>query len=328
MRSGKAIGGARWQNAPAVPAPEISVVIPTLDRRTHVSQALEAVLSQQEVDLEAIVVDDGSSDGTSDAVAAIGDPRARVIRHETPLGAARSRNDGLAAAAGEWVAFLDDDDLWAPRKLRDQLDAAAAVDATMAFSPVVVVDASHRVIGLDPAPQPEGLLADLLRHNSIPGGCSNVIATTALVRAVGGFDEQLSVLADWDLWLRLAEAGKAAASTEPCVGYVEHEAGMHVQHAVTALRELPLIAGKRRAASGAPLAPESEQWLLLWVASGQHRAGHRLLATRTYLQAAVAFRSLGALRRALASPFSDRLVVADGLAPLRPLPSKPPWLPG
>lgn len=307
--------------------PEVSVVIPTLDRWALVSQALAGVLGQEDVELEAIVVDDGSSDETPERLAAIDDPRLRVLRHERPLGVARARNDGLAAARGAWVAFLDDDDLWAPRKLREQLDAAAAAGAAIAFSAAIVLDEGRRSVGVDPSPAPEGLLDDLLRHNSVPGGCSNVIATTELARRSGGFDERLSILADWDMWIRLAAGGSAAACRQPHVAYVDHPASMHVQNARAAPSELAALTAKHaELLAGRDIDMGGRVWFLLWVAGGQHRAGHRLQAAITYLRGAARFRSKGALLRALVAPFSDRMAVADHNSALRPLDTAPEWL--
>src|SRR3712207_5655017 len=105
--------------------PEISVVIPTRDRCAELMVAgLPAALGQEGVDHEVIVVDDGSADGTSALLADREEGRLRVIRNDSPRGVAAARNQGLRAALAEWVAFLDDDDLWSPHKLRDQLDAA------------------------------------------------------------------------------------------------------------------------------------------------------------------------------------------------------------
>ena len=308
-------------------APEVSVVIPTLNRWALVSHAVAGVLAQEDVALELIVVDDGSSDGTSERLAALGDPRLRVLRHERPMGVARARNDGLAAAAGRWTAFLDDDDYWAPRKLREQVDAAEAAGAALAYSAAVVVDGGHEPAGLDPAPPAEGLAQDLMRHNSIPGGCSNVIAPTALLHELGGFDERLSMLADWDLWIRLARSGPAARCEQPHVAYLDHGASMHVQQADLAPAELAYLADKHPDLVEESATPGSGAWFMLWTAAGQYRAGRRWRATATYLRTAVRYRSEGALLRALAAPFTDRYVRRDAIEQsLRPLGRPPAWL--
>src|SRR5918994_1592279 len=93
---------------------KVSVVIPTHDRRVWLYLTLRSVLRQHHHDLEAIVVDDGSTDGTAQMLAEIADPRVRVMRHASPRGVGASRNHGAAGAKGEWIAFVDDDDVWAP----------------------------------------------------------------------------------------------------------------------------------------------------------------------------------------------------------------------
>jgi glycosyltransferase involved in cell wall biosynthesis len=214
------------------------VIVPTRNRRPILARAVRSALAQNEVVLEVIVVDDGSSDDTPEWLhdAAL-DPRVRSLRNETALGPAAARNAGLATARGRWSAFLDDDDFWAPDKLRAQLDAAAVEDAGFVYSPTIVVDEKLVPIGVDPPAPPAGRLQDLLKHNSIPGGCSSAMATTESVRAVGGFDERLRVLADWDLWLRLADV-RGATTQSAAVAYVEHSGGMHVTGARATLAEL------------------------------------------------------------------------------------------
>jgi len=311
----------------AVPgAPEVSVVIPTLNRWALLRAALERVLTQEAVDLEVVVVDDGSTDETPRRLAEMAESRLVVHRHERPHGVAQARNAGMRLAGGEWLAFLDDDDLWSPRKLRLQLEAAEKAGATMAYGASLVLDEHYRPMGIDPPPPAEGLLQDLLRHNSIPGGCSNVIAKRRLVQDSGGFDESLRQVADWDLWIRLAEGGPAAKVEEVVVAYLDHPSGMHVKEAHVAPAELAYLQNKH---SDLIEAHDAQMgggaWFYCWVAAGQHRAGHRIAAARTYLRGARRYRSRGALARAGIGLVSGRLVQRDTLDPLRPADGLPPW---
>src|SRR3954470_18108452 len=100
--------------------------MPTRDRWVLATLAIECVLAQEGVELELIVVDDGSA---GEALRPVEDPRVRVLRSERSQGVARARHRGLRAAAPPWVAFLDDDDLWSPEHLRLTLAAAAAEGA-------------------------------------------------------------------------------------------------------------------------------------------------------------------------------------------------------
>ena len=127
-------------------APEVSVVVPTHDRSRLLALTLRSILGQRGVDLEVIVVDDGSTDDTAEVVAGLGDDRVRLLRHDTPQGVAAARNYGIAEAAGGWLAFCDDDDLWAPDKLARQLHAARETGRAWAYAGAVKIDADGRVV--------------------------------------------------------------------------------------------------------------------------------------------------------------------------------------
>ena len=224
--------------------PEVTVVIPTRNRAPLLGGALSSALVQEEVDVEVIVVDDGSTDDTQARLDRVGDPRVRRLRNATPEGAARARNAALALAAGEWIAFLDDDDLWAPRKLRRQLDAAAAAGASFAYGAAIVVDEGQGVRQEVSAPRADTIARDILARNVIPGGCSNAIARAELVRAVGGFDESLTMLAHWDLWIRLLQRCRAAACPQVVVASRRHAATTLARGEVDAIVELETLVRK------------------------------------------------------------------------------------
>jgi glycosyltransferase involved in cell wall biosynthesis len=194
-------------------APEVTVVIPTRNRRRFLEQAVGDALRQVDVSLEVVVVDDGSTDAS--AVAGIDqcDPRVRVLHVPTRKGVAHARNVGADSAHGEWLAFLDDDDRWAPGKLRAQLDIAAACGADWVYTAALTVDAHDRILFAEMPGEGPLDMPRLLAANPVPGGCSNVVARTELVRSLGAFDEKLSIIADWDLWIRLARNGQPCAES-------------------------------------------------------------------------------------------------------------------
>src|SRR5207248_7970393 len=187
----------------------VTVIIPTRDRWPLLSVTLRSALAQEDVALEVVVVDDGSTDETPERLASESDERVRVIRHPESRGVAAARNSAIEAARGEWIAFLDDDDLWAPHKLHTQLAAADERDAAWVYSSALVVDDRRSVLDVIDAPDPDRLLALLLAYNPMPAGASNVVARTKVVRDLGGQDETLSHFAGWDLWIKLALAGNA-----------------------------------------------------------------------------------------------------------------------
>lgn len=277
--------------------PEISVVISSYNRRRLLGAALASALGQQEVDHEVIVVDNGSTDGTSEDLADCEDPRLRVIRNPESLGSVGGRNTGLAAATGEWVGFLDDDDLWAPDKLRAQLRAALDSSRHWSYAGCVHIDDQGRIISGRPPPTPESVMADLPFRFVIPGGMSNVIWRRDALDVDGLLDPRLPFPADWDVSLRLARRGPPAAVRRPLVGYRQHASNMS-RHAVRFRQELDLLERKRAdMADGQGL-----DWGLQhrFVGSEALRAGSRRHALTSFGRA-MAAGDLGSLPRAMAS---------------------------
>ncbi len=202
--------------------PPVTAIVPTHNRRATLQTTLMSVLDQRDVDLQVIVIDDGSSDDTPAWLATVGDPRLQVIRHEVPQGVSTARNAGIAATTTPYVAFCDDDDLWAPGKLASQLDALETVpdaqwSCTSSVSFVVVHADLVELVHHQPAPAAADMLTGLLSNNVVPGGGSSVLAATQLVRDVGGF--RAGMAEDWDLWIRLALEAPAAPVDPPLVAY-------------------------------------------------------------------------------------------------------------
>jgi glycosyltransferase involved in cell wall biosynthesis len=229
--------------ATRVQEPEVSVIIPTRDRRDRVRSAIRSALAQRDVGLEVLVVDDASSDGTGAMVTALGEPRARVVRNDTSLGESGARNRGIDEAMGKWIAFLDDDDLWAPDKLARQLDALRTTGRSWAYGGEVVVDDDLNVLSGSPPPGPEEVAAALVRYNAVPGSASNVVVASELLARVGPFDPELRRTPDWDMWLRLIREGLPAAVNRPIVAIRLHPGNMSRDMGVM-IRELDVIAAR------------------------------------------------------------------------------------
>lgn len=181
------------------------------------ARSLGAVLGQRDVELDVVVVDEGSQDRTPQLLASL-DGRVRVLRHAAPKGLPAARNAGLALATHRWVAFCDDDDLWAPDKLASQLVACEQAGARWCAVGSVNVDihdritGSHRPVGGDVA-------VALRVGNLIPGGGSGVLVERSLVEEAGGFDEGLRAAEDYDLWVRLAQLSPLAVVDRPLLAY-------------------------------------------------------------------------------------------------------------
>jgi glycosyltransferase involved in cell wall biosynthesis len=305
------------------PPPEVTIVIPTQGRWPLLRRTLSGVLRQQGVDFEVVIVDDGSSDETAERLAELGDRRIRPIRQEVSRHVAAARNAGIAAAKGEWIAFLDDDDLWAPKKLRTQLGAAAARKADFAWCAGLVVDAQCSILETWPARDPDEILGLLLRGNWMPAGASNVVARAEVVRELGGFDERLRHFADWDLWIRLAAAGRGAACPEPLVAYVRHPQNMVLMEPRGLVRELRALAAKHRAAADRyGVRPDrvlpDQAGVFRWLGASQARSGRPVRAAAYYVRAGLARSPYGrrrslrdAARALLGEVPTDRPVTID-----------------
>jgi glycosyltransferase involved in cell wall biosynthesis len=182
----------------------ISVIIPAYNVAGFVREAVDSALAQTCRDIEVIVVDDGSTDGSVDALRDLEDPRLRVIR-ESHGGSAAARNAGLRLATGELVAFLDADDRWAPQNLERQsvfLEGHPEVDVT--FSHSLVIDETGRSLGIKISSRAGAVsLSQLLRSNVIGNGSCLLLRRDALDRA-GWFDPKLAACVDIDVWLRVA----------------------------------------------------------------------------------------------------------------------------
>ena len=223
-----------------MPEAKVSVVLPTRNRSALLSQTLRSVLWQQAVNLEVIVVDDGSSHDPREVVAAFADTRVRVIRNESPIGVAAARNSGAADARGQWLAFVDDDDLWAPDKLALQLGEAEAQGRDWAYAGAVVINTDTEITRPQ-FPMPVDMTVEALRrYHSIPGGASNVIVRRAAWERTGPFNTRLPVLADWELYLRLAKQGLPASVPRPLVARRLHPSNLSLDVAQI-VRDMKMI---------------------------------------------------------------------------------------
>lgn len=254
---------------------DVSVIIPTHNRRRLLVRTLHSVLAQRDVDLEVVVVDDGGSDDTGSVVRSLHDARVQLVRHSHSRGVSAARNRGIAQATSTWLAFVDDDDLWAPGKLRAQLDALATHPAAgWSCTGSVNIDAQCRISGSDMPPSDAAVGELLLRQNCIPGGGSGVLASRELTLEIGGFDEALSNIADWDFYIRLGLRAPLAAVNRPQLGYYIHTEGMAhgVEKSAREYGYLDVKYATERSRRGIEL--NMEAWLQ-YLAGLARNAGHR-----------------------------------------------------
>lgn len=260
--------------------PLVTVVIPTRNRRQLLLRTLHTVLAQESVDLEVTVVDEASSDGTGDELASLGEARVSVLRHDSPKGVAAARNAGVARARGQWVAFLDDDDLWAPSKLRRQLEAMEADgEARWACVGCVVVDSELGLLEAEEPPAERNIARPAFAYNMIPGGGSGVLASRAMLEESGGFDLALRNLADWDMWTRLAQRSPVASIASPLMAYLRHAGSL--SHSIAGTEEeLDHVLAKHAALRRQLDVDVNRAWWLRWIGEMHQRAGRRRPARR------------------------------------------------
>lgn len=189
----------------------VSIVMPAYNCAWCIDRALDSVQAQTFTDFELIVVDDGSTDATPDLLARRGNAL-RVIR-QANAGMSAARNTGIAAARGEYVAFLDSDDWWRPAKLAQQV-ALMDNDVGLGFSShaTELQSPDGEILGEWGGPaDTDGLVARILGgHSAVAGGASSVMVRRALLERTGGFDSSLRGAEDTDLWVRLAAASRYA----------------------------------------------------------------------------------------------------------------------
>jgi glycosyltransferase involved in cell wall biosynthesis len=199
-------------------SPAVSVILPTYNRADTIEASIRSVLCQSFADLELIVVDDGSSDATPRIISAIRDSRLQY--HVQPnLGACAARNRGIFLSRGQYIAFQDSDDHWTLDKLDRQVSLMERSDSSnvLVYCPYL----GFRRGGVTMHPKPDlpnttgHTLPQLLMANFI--GTPTMLAKADALRLIGGFDEELPRLQDWELAIRLCLVGEFAMVETPLV---------------------------------------------------------------------------------------------------------------
>ena len=181
---------------------EVSVVIPTFNRAQKVLRAVSSVLTQTFTDFEVIVIDDGSSDGTADALAGFRD-RITFIRHAENMGVSSARNTGIKASSAPLTAFLDSDDYWLPEKLETQVRYFRDNPDAVACQPEEIwVRNGVRVNPWKKHLKPSGEIFKKSLKLCVVSP-SAVMVRRSLFDEIGLFDEEFPVCEDYDMWLRI-----------------------------------------------------------------------------------------------------------------------------
>ena len=196
---------------------QVSLIIPVFNAARYLRETLENALAQEGVDYEVIVVDDGSMDASPSIIAEYKDRL--VIRRQENAGQAVAMNTALTVASGEYIAFLDADDLCLPGRLRTQasyLSEHPGVD--LVYTLRENIDTEGRKLGVRPGRKPDSYR--LLYLNDIPH--SSVMLRRSILDSAGNFDSSYPNH-DWDLWVRISEHGQIALIAEPLIQYRIHE---------------------------------------------------------------------------------------------------------
>lgn len=203
--------------------PLVSVIIPAYNAEETLLETIQSVLSQTFTDLEILIIDDGSSDNTVAIARAVQDPRVRVYTFKNG-GAAMARNRGIAHSTGEFLSFIDSDDLWTPNKLEKQLDALQHMpDAGGVYSWTLIMNESGEKFYPGNCESYSGdVYAHLLLSNFIGSG-SNMLVRRTASDTIGGFDTTLHSHEDWDYYLRLSQNWLFAVVSEPQILYRKRE---------------------------------------------------------------------------------------------------------
>lgn len=203
--------------------PTVSVIIPTFNRANLLMLAIQSVLDQTFSDFELIVVDDASTDNTQQKVMSINDPRIQYILHQQNSGECGTRNTGLTAAKGQFIAFLDSDDEWLPNKLEKQLALFQTLpaDVGVVYSWLKVINDQGHVIHMR-EPDIRGDVNDYLIYKNLIGTPSTVMIRKESIQPNLTFDTNLRCCGDWDMWLQISRNFRFDVIPEPLALYRDH----------------------------------------------------------------------------------------------------------
>lgn len=207
--------------------PAVSIVVPTFNRLKYLRRTLASVFQQTFQDWELVIADDGSDGDTRAYLQTLEDPpRVRVLWLSHSGRPAVARNAALRAAKGEYVAFVDSDDLWTPTKLQTQIDSLRRHPGCgWSYTRFVLVDESGNPTDWQRTrswPIFAGWILDRLVRSETVIAVPSVIVSRELLEQVGGFDESLVMCEDYDLWLRLAARSEVDAVDEPSALVTRH----------------------------------------------------------------------------------------------------------
>lgn len=198
----------------------ISVIIPTHNRPALLKRAIESVLGQTVPADEIVVVDDASCTETKKLVESFGSPNLYYIENVGGRGASSSRNLGVEKASGDYVAFLDDDDVWLPKKIEKQIELISQKNFDAVFSRILIQYENTNISYSTGAKMHRDALSIICMENFIGATISSVIKRGVFI-SLGGFDISFPAREEYDLWIRLIASGANISIIEEplCISY-------------------------------------------------------------------------------------------------------------
>lgn len=229
----------------------VSVVIPVFNGERYLRAAIESVLSQAHRRLECIVIDDGSTDSSLALARGVSDERMRVLTGPNQ-GLAHARNLGRSVARGEYLAYLDADDLWRLEKLEKQLAAIQTNERVVALGSLMTyISAEGRPLGTAGIVVDESAAEEIRRADLMPFPMSSILFRTSVVEDVGGSDELLDHLVkgqaeDLDLLARVACAGEVVTYPEVLGDYRVHADSMSADSYALQRKAMRFVQARQR----------------------------------------------------------------------------------
>jgi glycosyltransferase involved in cell wall biosynthesis len=213
--------------------PLVSVIITCYNYGKYLSLALNSVLGQTYQNFEIILINDGSTDNTEKIVQPyLSDTRIRYVKQENS-GQTTSKNKGIYLARGDFIAFLDADDIWEKTKLEEQIPLFEDRNVGVVYSRAKIIDENNNIIEFHKTPKylipRSGNVTKYLIFDNFV--CfSTSIVSRVFIEKVGGFDESLNMGIDWDLWLRMSVHCRFACVDKPLARYRCGHSGQMSKH--------------------------------------------------------------------------------------------------
>jgi glycosyltransferase involved in cell wall biosynthesis len=203
----------------------VSVIIPVYNGQKFIRKAIQSVLEQTYPDIQIVVVNDGSTDATQQIVESEFGGKVTLVSQKNG-GLSNARNSGMRASTGKYVAFLDADDWWDPRKVEVQVrELKKNPDAAAHYTGLMLVQESDGTMEVN-TPIDAATLWPQLRWGNPGIPPSSVMMKLSLLRELGGFDESIRACEDWVMWFRIVRQSRFVMSTEPLTYYLVSPGGL------------------------------------------------------------------------------------------------------